>query len=199
MLTGLLHRIVSHPAVYDMVQTLFGAKKNLKKIKALMASGAGVTVLDVGAGTGNGMQVVPDRVRYLWLDNDAQKLAGLPRTGPRWWAILASATAIPLRDQSVDTTLCMAMSHHLDDRQVVELFSELARVCRGRLIFFDAVDRPDSLKSRLMWKYDRGSHPRRVATLRKLIQERFQIDHEEEYSIYHHYWLCSATSTSSKT
>ena len=199
MLTGLLHRIVSHPAVYDMVQTLFGAEKNLRKIKALMASAGGATVLDVGAGTGNGMQVVPDRARYLWLDNDAQKLAGLPRTARLWSAILGSATAIPLRDQSVDTALCMAMSHHLDDRQVVQLFSELARVCRGRLIFFDAVDSPGSLKSRLMWKYDRGSHPRRVATLRKLIQERFQIDHEEEYSICHHYWLCSATSTSSKT
>jgi len=192
MLTSLLHRIVAHPAVYDLIQRMFGAQHNLKKIRALMANAGAITVLDVGAGTGNGLQVLPDQAKYLWLDNDEQKLAGLRRTGRLWFAILGSATAIPLGDHSVDLTLCMAMSHHLDDCQVDELFSELARVSRGRLMFLDAVERPDSLISRLLWKYDRGSHPRRAATLRRMVQERFQIEHEEEYSIYHTYWLCSA-------
>jgi SAM-dependent methyltransferase len=192
MLTDLLHRFVARPAIYNLVQTLLGASRSLEKLKKLTANVGAVTVLDVGAGTGNGLRVLPNEARYLWLDNDPQKLAGLESLGRPFLAILASATAIPLGARSVDMALCVAMSHHLDDRQISELFLELSRVCRGRLIFLDPVERPESFISRLLWKYDRGSYPRRVAALRALVQERFRIDYEEEYSIYHHYWLCSA-------
>ena len=192
MFIDLLHRVVARPRVYDLLQTLLGARTSLKKLERLLANVGAITILDVGAGTGNGLRVLPREARYVWLDNDPQKLAGVERIGRPFLAILASATAIPLGPRSVDMALCVAMSHHLDDRQISQLFSELSRVCRDRLIFLDPVERAESLVSRLLWKYDRGSYPRRVAVLRELVQQRFQIEYEEEYSIHHHYWLCSA-------
>jgi SAM-dependent methyltransferase len=192
MLTDLLHRIVARPAVYDLVQTLLGAPKSLRKLRLMLANVGAITVLDVGAGTGNGLRVLPSEARYLWLDNDPLKLTSVGNVHRPVLAVLASATAIPLGARSVDMALCIAMSHHLDDRQISELFLELSRVCRSHLIFLDPVERAGSFISRLLWKYDRGSHPRRVEVLRELVQERFQIEYEEEYSIYHHYWLCSA-------
>jgi SAM-dependent methyltransferase len=191
-MTNLLHRLVARPAVYDLLQNLLGARKSLEKLRRLLVDVGATTVLDVGAGTGNGLRVLPIQARYLWLDNDPQKLAGLEHVDRPFLAVLASATAIPLGARSVDIALCIAMSHHLDDRQISELLSELSRVCRDRMIFLDPVERAESFVSRLLWRYDRGSYPRRVDVLRELVQARFQIEYEEEYSIYHHYWLCCA-------
>lgn len=192
MITNLLHRLVARPALYDLLQNLLGAGRSLEKLKNLLADVGAITILDVGAGTGNGLRALPIQARYLWLDNDPQKLAGVEHAGRPFQAILASATAIPLGPRSVDMALCIAMSHHLNDREISELLLELSRVCRGRMIFLDPVERAESFVSRLLWKYDRGSYPRRVNVLRELVQKRFQIEYEEEYSIYHHYWLCCA-------
>jgi len=187
-----LHRIVARPAVYDVVQKLCGCELSMHRIRELAADPAGITVLDVGAGTGNGLRALPPKARYLWLDNDPLKLTGLRVKGRTVMAVLGSATAMPLRSKSVDTALCIAMSHHLDDREVLDLFAELARVCRNRLVFVDPVECPKSLVSRLLWMCDRGSHPRPAAVLRGLVQQRFAIESEEEYAIYHHYWICAA-------
>ena len=192
MLTNLLHRLVAQPRIYDLLQRLLGVEQSLQRLRRLVTDVGPALVLDVGAGTGNGLRVLPSQARYLWLDNDSQKLSGMQRMARPFLAILGSATAIPLNRSSVDVVLCMAMSHHLDDQEVLELFSELARVCRNRLVFVDPVEHTQSFVSRLLWKYDRGSYPRSVSTLRGLIQQRFEIEHDEEYSIYHRYWLCSA-------
>jgi ubiquinone/menaquinone biosynthesis C-methylase UbiE len=188
----LLHRIVAKPAVYDFVQWVCGAEHSHRKLRALTIDARDCLILDVGAGTGNGQLVIPEGVRYLWLDDDRQKLTGVGQRGSCFSAVLASATAIPLASKSVDIALCIAMSHHIDDIGILDLFGELARVCRERLIFLDPVLSPKSLVSRVLWKYDRGSHPRSAAALRSLVHERFEITHDEEYTLYHRYWLCAA-------
>jgi SAM-dependent methyltransferase len=191
MIDRLLHTIVAHPAVYDLLQRLCGSERSLDKVRTLAAGVGDGRVLDVGAGTANGLRALPPEAEYVWLDTDRQKLGGLQRHGHHLHAILASATSIPLRAKSVDVGLCLAMSHHLDEAEIPKLFSELARVCRDRLIFIDPV-LSNAFVSRLLWKYDRGSFPRTTARLRALVEQRFTIEHEEEYVIYHRYWLCTA-------
>lgn len=194
MFTYLLNRLVAWPAVYDLVQTACGAGQSRKRVRKLLQDAGCISVLDVGAGTGNGLRVLPPQARYLWLDNDPQKLAGL-KSGRAIEAILASATAVPLAPHSVDLVLCIAMAHHLDDQELLQLLDELSRVCRDRLIFLDPIACRESFMSRLLWRYDRGSYPRTSTVLRRLIQRKFNVEYEEEYSIYHRYWLCSARVT----
>jgi ubiquinone/menaquinone biosynthesis C-methylase UbiE len=193
MISQLLHRLVAQPAVYNFVQKLCGAEITLRKLRAILQTMDAGIVMDIGAGTGNGLRALPPGARYLWLDNDAEKLNGfLRRERHASMAVLGSATALPLRSRSVDTALCIAMSHHLDWQEVCKLFAEIARVCRGQMVFLDLAARPESLVSSLLWKYDRGSFPRQAAQLRSLVGEHFQIEHEELYTIYHQYWLCVA-------
>jgi SAM-dependent methyltransferase len=192
MIERLLHTVVAAPAVYDLLQRALGANTSLEKIRALASDAADASVLDVGGGTGNGLRALPAGARYIWLDNDPRKLDGLrANAGTGVLALLGSATAIPLASKSVDFALCLAMSHHLDDGGVRSLFAELGRVCRRRLVFVDPV-KTDALISRMLWKYDRGSHPRRAETLRTMARAHFDLEHDEEYVIYHRYWLCAA-------
>ncbi len=149
----------------------------------------GESVLDVGAGTGNYNKIMPAGIGYIWLDSDPQKLRGFRAKRLPGMMILGDAARIPLRDRSVDVALCFAMSHHLTDEEVSALFRELARLCRKTVIFMDAVDEPGSFASRLLWKYDRGSRPRTVATLRELITGSFNLTYTEQFKIYHSYVL----------
>jgi len=132
---------------------------------------------------------MPAEVRYIWLDSDPQKLRGFRAKGLPGMMILGDAARIPLRDRSVDVALCFLMSHHLTDEELSALFRELARLCRNKMIFLDALNEPGSFVSRLLWKYDRGSHPRTVATLHELITGSFNLIYAEQFKIYHTYVL----------
>lgn len=192
MLTKILHRLVANPWVYDLVQKLAGRDRNYARLAPLIAQARGSKLLDVGAGTGEFLRIVPPETTYIWLDNDPQKLSGFRKKSRTPWALLGETNQIGLRDKSVDIAVCVAVSHHLTDAQLAMTLREMARVCRNKLVFLDPVRVEHSTASTLLWKYDRGSYPRPAAVLRCAIGQHFDIEHEERFSIYHHYWLCTA-------
>jgi SAM-dependent methyltransferase len=182
--------IVATPAVYDFVQRLAGAESVIRRIRPVLAQMEGAIVLDAGAGTGSLEAHLPSSAQYLWLDTDPQKLAGFRKrsTTP---AILGDATRIPLRDRSVDWAVSIGVSHHLDDDGLRRMLDELRRVARGRLLFLDPV-LTSKFTSRLLWRYDRGRHPRGAADLRRELAARFSIDFDEEFTVRHRYLLVTA-------
>ncbi len=196
MLRQSLHKIVSHPAVYDAVQILVGAaalrKRVAKMAKALPKPGA---VLDVGGGTGSIREMFGAETRYICLDIDPEKLRGFRTKEPNGLALLADATYCPLADQSIDLITCTAVSHHLDDAQLARLFSECRRILKpgGHLLFVDAVWAPMRLPGRLIWRYDRGSFPRNEKTLLAGIESELRIAKHETLAILHRYLLVAAT------
>jgi ubiquinone/menaquinone biosynthesis C-methylase UbiE len=190
VLRKVLQTISSDARVYDLVQRFMGCEHSLKRLAPYLVPFAGGVVLDVGAGTGNCARITPASSRYIWLDNDAEKLRGFRAKISTGLAMLGDATCIALRAKSVDVALCVAMSHHLSDLELAGLFRELARVCRTRLIFVDPVINPNSLVSDLLWRYDRGSYPRSVGQLCSSVEQHFELECREEYAIYHHYLLC---------
>jgi SAM-dependent methyltransferase len=185
-----LARIVSLPAVYDVVQRAAGARPILARLRSALAPAAGRTVLDVGGGTGTLETVLPAGARYVWLDPDDRKLAGF-RAKSQSLAILGDATRIPLRDDSVDWCVSVAVSHHLDDEAFGAMLSEIRRVTRDRFVFLDAVVTP-RLRSRFLWHYDRGRHPRTAEALRRELAARFEIASATEFSVHHRYLLVDA-------
>ena len=191
MTAALIRRVVGDPRLYDGVQRLFGLEQTRRRLRPLLANTAGRLVLDVGAGTGLAVPVLPRSARYVWLDNDADKLRGARAAGGGLRGMLGDATRLGLRDLSVDVALCFAMSHHLDDAELEAMLTELARVVRERLVFLDAVLVPGSTRSRLMWAIDRGQHPRTLSALRAALERRFTISTLEEYTVYHRYLLCT--------
>jgi SAM-dependent methyltransferase len=181
-----LASIVSRPAVYDLVQRLAGIETIFKKVGPTLASTAGGLVLDAGAGTGIVEPQLPSSARYVWLDSDPQKLQGF-RAKSQAPALLADATRIPLRDASVDWALSIFVSHHLDDARLGQMLDELRRVSK-RVFFLDAVLSPRRT-SRLLWRYDRGRHPRQASVLRRELVSRFRLLDDEEFTVRHAYLL----------
>jgi SAM-dependent methyltransferase len=193
MLARILETIVAHPWVYDRVQRIAGREENYRRLIPLLRRAKGELLLDTGAGTGEIVRIIDPSTRYVWLDNDAQKLSGFKAKGGPGLAILGDVTRIPLATGAVHTGLCVAVSHHLTDTEFDDLLSELARVCRMRLIFLDAIEEKSSPVSNFMWRYDRGSHARTAEHLLAMLRRHFEVEDVQRYTIYHRYVLCAGT------
>jgi pyridine nucleotide-disulfide oxidoreductase family protein len=188
----LVHWLVAKPWLYNVAQSLAGAETVRRHLRPRLQETSGKLVLDVGAGTGLYLSCFPSSARYIWLDPDPQKLDGFRRTpdGARR-ALLGDATCLGLRGDAVDFAVCTNVTHHLDEKQLAQCVDELARVVRGKLILHDALKTARPV-SRLLWRLDRGSHPRSRETLLAAVERRFAIEHVERYSTWHEYVLLVA-------
>ena len=192
MIATLLHKVASHPAVYDRIQSAVGFRTVGAFIQPHLERTANGSVLDIGAGTGNFRPFMPSTANYFWTDCDPLKLDGYRLKYGAANSALADATQLCYRDSSIDYAFCAAVSHHLTDPQLDRLFAEVARVVRHRFIFCDAVA-TDRILSRLMWHYDRGSHPRTIERLLAALSRHFRVEHHDHLTIYHRYLLCVAS------
>ncbi len=190
MLDRFFHKVVSDYRLYDLVQQAAGAGKVRLRLMPLLRGAENQSVLDIGAGTGALQSYLPRSSRYIWVDNDIQKLRGyLSRGGGL--ALLGSVFELGLAPKSVDQALCIAVAHHLADGELSLAFREIARVVRRRLIFLDPLD-CSRLMSRMLWSIDRGAFPRSAEVLRKFLEESYVIEQAEVFTVLHRYLVCVA-------
>jgi ubiquinone/menaquinone biosynthesis C-methylase UbiE len=92
------------------------------------------TVLDAGCGTGANILRLHSRVRkiigvdYAWgsMERCRRRIQAHDTSGVN--LCLASVTALPLSDRSVDKVLCLSVLQYLNDAEVRETLREFARV-----------------------------------------------------------------------
>jgi ubiquinone/menaquinone biosynthesis C-methylase UbiE len=183
--------LLDYPRVYDALQPLAGQYVVNRRLRPAVASARGQTVLDIGAGTGNLAHLLPHGAVYWALDNDPAKLRRLAAKIPTARCIEGSALNIDLPEEAVDWTVCVAVAHHVDDEDLPQLFAELARVTRRRLVFLDSLFTSRRGIAKLLWRYDRGSYPRSAETLLSALGSHFDVERVERFRVLHEYVLCS--------
>src|SRR5262245_8783901 len=131
MLKNVLHRLASHPWVYERIQAFVGKGKSQALLRDRMSFVShDARVLDIGGGTGLHRSCLPASVRYICSDVDPAKLQGFRANYPQQEALLADALQLPVQSQGVDMVMCIAVSHHIPDQQLGELFREGFRVLK---------------------------------------------------------------------
>jgi SAM-dependent methyltransferase len=196
MIKSTLHWFMANPRIYDLVQRLVGARYVHRRLEAQVAPVRSASlILDLGGGTGINRDLWPPESNYVCLDLDPIKLRGYRSKYTGDFPVLGDATRIPIKTGSMDAILCAAVSHHIPDDGLDSLFKEAARSLKagGRFIFLDAVWVPTRWPGRLMWKYDRGSYPRKKEALKALMEKYTDIVYWQEFSYLHKYILCVGT------
>lgn len=187
-----LGALVRSPRVYDAVQAAAGAGKVRDRLRPHTRNFAGGRVLDVGAGTGSYVGVVPEPAEYVALDLDPEKLERLHAKWPQVTTMVGDASKLELPPQSFDHALCTFLVHHLDDDAVAGLTAGLREVVRENLLLIDPLRVKRRLRSRLLWSVDAGSHPRSAEELLTALERDFVVEHEERFAVHHAYLLCVA-------
>ena len=182
-------RLASGPRVYDAIQRLAGSRGLRELLSRVAFDDCPESLVDLGGGTGFARSSLPEGVRYICLDTDPRKLAGLRRRWRGARAILADAGSTGLRDRSLSVACCVNVSHHLGDEELTGMLKEAARICTKRFVFLDAVRVPGRLASSLLWRLDRGRHPRSEEELRARLGQSFRHERSLVFSQLHRYLL----------
>ena len=106
-----------------------------------------VSVLDVGAGSGELLRVIAE---WAMETKRAARLVGLELNersareivaGSKQYSQISSvrgdAFRVPFRDRQFDYVICSLFTHHFRDPQVVNLLQEMARVARRKIFVID--------------------------------------------------------------
>jgi SAM-dependent methyltransferase len=185
-LSALTERVLGDPRLYDCVQRIFGIDEIRRRITEVLKRLEPGTLLDVGAGTAGFYPLLPAGFEYLALDVDDRKLSRAREKFPEVRTLHGSGADMPLADAAVDYTLCVDVSHHLDDDELQQLVRELARVTGRKLVFVDALAVP-RLANKLFWSIDRGSYPRAAHMLRLALERHFTLERFDTFKIHHVY------------
>jgi len=190
--------LVASPFVYDIVQFAAGSTTCYAHLRALLPPVESERVLDAGGGTGRSLAILDPSARYFAADNDAKKLARLRTKYPNAEAIGADVTRLPFPSGAMGLTLLVFVCHHLDDTALGQALAELARVTHGCVLIMDPLWEPRRLRSRLLWHYDEGRHPRTAAELSDRIARHLSIEREDRFTVHHRYhiWRCRPRPTS---
>ena len=176
--TSGLRRLLATAGVYDWFQRLVGAEALRATLaREFIRANAGDRVLDIGCGTGAILEHLP-AVEYYGFDLSAEYVAAArQRFGERgtFWQERVTSASLG-RVPPCDIVLAMAILHHLDDTEALQLFELASAALRpgGRLITYDNCYTPDqSWLSRWIVSRDRGQNVRWEPEYRALAERVF--------------------------
>lgn len=160
-----MKRLLKHPPLYALFQTVIGAKRARKRcILQYARPRDGERVLDVGCGPGFVVDYLPN-VRYVGVDIDERSVQyARKRYGHRAEFHCVELTKENVGDYGTfDIVMLNGVLHHIDDQGVLVLLEWLSN-CMGpgaRLMTLDGCYRQRmSSIGRYLLRRDRGRHVR---------------------------------------
>lgn len=141
-ITSGIRGVLSHPAVYDAMQDMMGARRVRRElVTEFIRPAPGFRVLDIGCGTAEILPFLPASVEYWGYDISAPYIeAARQRFGARGTFFCKNLTQEDLRTlPKFDAVLAIGVLHHLNDEEAAGLVG-LAREAlaeRGRLVTID--------------------------------------------------------------
>ena len=169
-----IRAVLSHPLVYNTLQSLMGAEKvRARIVRDHVRPFPGMRILDLGCGTAEILRLLPTDITYVGYDMSAEYIAAARKRfggrGTFHCRLLEEAEIAML--EPFDLVLGIGVLHHLDDataRQfMVVAHSALAR--GGRIYTLDPCYAPgQSSIARFLISRDRGQHVRDVEGYRDL-------------------------------
>ncbi len=174
-----LRAILSTPLVYDMLQKIMGASRiRSELVDEFIRPVRGMRILDIGCGTGQILDNLPNYVEYVGFDVSQDYIdAAQKKYGHR-----ASFHLKHIRREDLfnlpkfDMVLIFGVLHHLDDDQAREITSIAYEALNygGKLITIDPcfVNNQNKI-ARLLISYDRGQNVRREKDYKNIFDKHY--------------------------
>ena len=187
-----IRAMLSHPLVYNALQSLMGFEKaRARFVHDHVRPFPGMRILDLGCGTAEILRALPTDIVYVGYDMSPEYIAAarkrFPGRGTFHCRLLEHAEVATL--EPFDLVLGIGVLHHLDDvtaRQFMAV-AKAALKRGGRIYTVDPCFAPDQNPiARFLISRDRGLHVRDAEGYRALPQG---LDTEVTGMLVHHTWI----------
>ncbi|HQZ64038.1 MAG TPA: class I SAM-dependent methyltransferase [Planctomycetaceae bacterium] len=173
--------LLTHASLYNAFQTLVGAKSARRWIVSHhIRATEGMTIVDIGCGTGSLRANLPSRINYYGFDPNSSYIeAAKAKYEGEFLAGVMSDFMRVHGEQligQVDLVTCMGVLHHLDSSQMSETLSASSRLLRpgGRFVGLEpAFLAKQDLLSLWVLKQDRGTSILADAEWQRLLLKSF--------------------------
>jgi len=172
--------LLSNPALFNSVRKIIaGNQKNTKDfVKITLENYNAKSVLDVGCGTGDFVDAIPQKTSYLGIDIDPKFISYARRNyekEKRDFLVGDINNNELLKNKTFDAALLISTLHHLSDFELEKILPLIKRHTKKVIIVADIIPNPDNLLRELMVKLDRGSYVRRREEKIKILKKYFKI------------------------
>lgn len=176
--TGIKVFMLSHAWAYQLFKRLIVSRESIKeRVDKFVRPKSGDKILDIGCGTGDVLEFMPD-VRYAGYDANPKYIeAAKKKQMARGDFICAYVEDYALPDpESYDLVLANGVFHHLNDASALKLLNTAYNALKigGRFISTDPVFLDgQNLISRFLIRMDRGKNVRTEDGYKKLVASVF--------------------------
>ncbi|PJA28215.1 MAG: hypothetical protein CO188_10070 [Zetaproteobacteria bacterium CG_4_9_14_3_um_filter_54_145] len=178
-ITSGIRSILSHPAMYNFTQNFLGVRKARKILTTeYFPKREGLRVLDIGCGTAEILEFLPDDVHYVGFDASSEYIDQAKRRfGHRgeFFADLVNSAHLDHLGK-FDVVLAFGVLHHLDEHEATTLFDLAYQALdqNGTVITVDPCFTPkQSAIARWLIEHDRGQNVRNESGYQKLAKNNF--------------------------
>jgi len=170
------------PVLYDLFQHMVGANRWRRRVieeRVLPALAIGAAVIDIGCGTGEVLNYLPNTLCYMGFDRNPQYIADARRRFVGRNASFHCEELTPSYrgvDSSADCVLALGLLHHLDNESANALFKTARAALRpgGFLLTLDPLYMEgQSSLARYIISRDRGTEVRNEKAYVELAQTCF--------------------------
>ena len=140
-------------------------------------------VIDIGCGTGENSTIFNNR--YTGIDDSIKRIEFAQRKYPKKKFINLDARYLEYPDNSFDAGLIIDTSHHLNDKNFIEILSKLKNICSEYIVVSDPILFDEQTKlSKIFYNLDRGKNFRNEKSIVNIFD---QIDGFKLLNIYNYF------------
>jgi SAM-dependent methyltransferase len=169
-------RLLGTRAGYSLFRRVIKADRHMQwLLDDHIKPASGTRLLDVGCGTGDLAQLIPE-VTYVGIDHNPAYLSTTANVGGPEFVHADLADMARLDIGTFDTVVALGVIHHLDDDIARHVVSEVRRrlVPGGRFVTVDPVFHPDQRSTaRVLMALDRGRFVRHPPDYERLMRSSF--------------------------
>ncbi len=175
-----IHSILSASSIYNAVQSMLGARHAREEIIPYLNLSKNARLLDIGCGTAEILEHLPDDVEYVGFDASEQYInAAKQKYGTRGTFVAEVLSDTQLNEyENFDIVTAVGLMHHLDDNEVLSLLrvaQKALKTSQGTLVTVDpCYTQNQSSISRFVVGQDRGQNVRAIDEYKKLAMSVFQ-------------------------